>query len=141
MAGGLSDIFDGGAAAGGKGLGVGLLAWTLFQAFKFTCNFLAGRHDARQTRLDELDVRLAKSLGDRLSHLEQAERTNQIRIQTLEGWVATLATELRMQDPTNPKLRELAEALRGVTPIVASDPRLDELMQHAANAVDRKGRQ
>lgn len=141
VGGGILDGFvEGGAAAGGRGIGVGLIVWTAYKLFVFVCNFLAGRHDVRHARLDALEVRLTASLGDRLSHLEQAEINSQARIQMLEGWVATLATELRMQDPTNPKLKELSDALRGVTPLAVAEPMLDEILHHAANAVERKGR-
>jgi uncharacterized small protein (DUF1192 family) len=140
MAGGLNDIIEGGAAAGGRSVGVGLAVWTAYRLFVFVCNFFAGRYDARQARLDALDVRLAKSLGDRLSHLEVAELNNQARIRVLEDCVAILAAELRQTDPSNSKLGQVAKLLRDVHPIVPPDPNLDELMQHAANAVDRKGR-
>jgi hypothetical protein len=63
MAGGLSELVDGGAAAGGKSVGVGLIVWTAYRLFVFLMNYFAGRHDARQARLDALDLRLAASLG------------------------------------------------------------------------------
>jgi hypothetical protein len=81
MGGGFWDIvFEGGAAAGGNSVGAGLIVWTAYRLFVFVCNFIAGRHDARQARLDALDVRLAASLGNRLSHLESTEVSNQARI-------------------------------------------------------------
>jgi hypothetical protein len=141
MGGGFWDsVFDGGAAAGGRSVGVGLVVWTAYRLFVFVCTFLAGRHDVRQERLDALDERISASLGKRLTHLEEAEETNQSRIRVLEDCVAILAAELRMRDPANPKLGEVAKLLRDVHPIVPPDPHLDELMQHAANAVERRGK-
>lgn len=144
MAGGLSEIIDGGAAAGGKALGGSIVVWTTFKLFVFVCNFIAARQDAREARLDAQERRLEASLGNRLSHLELAEKANLGRIRLLEarvalaeGWVATLATELRMKDPGNPKLAELAKMLSAVSPIVPTDPVLEEIMRHAANAVDK----
>lgn len=141
MGGGFWDsVFEGGAAAGGRSVGVGIVVWTSYRLFVFIFNFMAGRHDARQIRLDALDVRLSASLGKRLEHLEKAEATNQDRIRVLEDCVAILAAELRMRDPGNAKLGEVAKALRDVHPIVPPDPQLDDLLQHAANAVERKGK-
>lgn len=131
-------------AVGGKFTGLGLLGYTAYRLFVFICNFIAGRQDAREARLDAQEERLKTSLGNRLDHLEQAESSNLDRIRLLEarvalaeGWVATLATELRMKDPGNPKLAELAKMLNAVAPIAARDPLLDEILQHAANAVDK----
>jgi hypothetical protein len=136
MDGGLSSIVEGGAAAGGRTFGAGLVVWTAYRVVVFACNFLAGRHDARQARLDALDVRLAESLGKRLSHLETAEKANQARIRVLEDCVSILATELRMRDPANSKLGQVAKMLHDVHPVVPPDPQLDELLRHAARAID-----
>jgi hypothetical protein len=124
-------------ATGGQAVGAGLGTWSAYRLIVFGCNFMAGRHDARQQRLDDLDERLAKSLGLRLTHLETAEKANQARIHVLEDCVAILAAELRMRDPSNTKLGEVAKLLRDVHPVVPPDPQLDELMRHAANAVER----
>jgi hypothetical protein len=140
MAGGLSELVDGGAAAGGKSVGVGLIVWTAYRLFVFLMNYFAGRYDVRQARLDALDLRLAASLGSRLTHLEDQEKLNQSRIRVLEDCVAILAVELRQRDPANPKLGQVAKMLRDVHPTVPADPSLDELLQHAANAVEKRGK-
>jgi hypothetical protein len=123
---------------GGQAIGAGLGSWSAYRLIVFGCNFLAGRHDVRQLRLDALDLRLAASLGKRLEHLEHAEINNQARIRVLEDCVAILAGELRMRDPANSKLSEVAKMLREVHPVLPPDPKLEELLQHAANAVERR---
>lgn len=125
-------------AAGGKYTGLGLLGYTAYRLFVFTCNFLAGRHDARQTRLEAREQRIEDSLGRRLEHLERAEIHNQRRIRLLEEVVAILTTELRQSDPMNPALKEVGKLLRDVHPVVPADPQLTELMRHAARGVDKE---
>lgn len=136
VGGGVAD----GLTAGGQAIGAGIGSWSAYRLVMFTCNFLAGRNDARQQRLDAREERLSASLGKRLDHLERAEEANQRRIRVLEDCVAILATELRMRDPANAKLGEVAKLLRDVHPVVPPDPQLDDLLQHAANAVEHKGR-
>jgi hypothetical protein len=130
---------------GGRYTGFGLLGYTAYRLFVFLCRFVAERQDAREARLNAQEQRLEASLGNRLAHLERAENSNLDRIRLLEarvalaeGWVATLATELRMKDPGNPKLAELAKMLTAVTPIAPRDPLLDEILKHAANAPDKE---
>jgi hypothetical protein len=106
------------------------LGWFLYRITVFVCNFLAGRMDARHARVDELDKRLNVSLGKRLDHLEEAEARNQSRIILLENAVAILLTELRLTDPTNSKLKEVAAMLRAALPI-ASDHPFDDLLRQA----------
>jgi hypothetical protein len=90
-------------------------------AVVFVCNFLAGRYDARQARLDALDVRLAESLGNRLSHLEQPKgqpgahprarglRRHPRRLSSVCGTPRTRSSEV-------------AKMLRDVHPVVPPDP-------------------
>lgn len=141
MGGGLAD----GLATGGQAVGAGIGSWSFYRLVVFGCNFFAARHDARSKRLDEQEARLSLSLGQRLDHLERMEKNNQDlikisneRIRVLEDCVAILAAELRMREPANPKLGEVAKMLRDVHPILPPDPMLDQLLQHAANAVERK---
>jgi hypothetical protein len=126
--------------AGAKFVGGGISLYWLYRILVFACNFLAGRHDARQQRLEALDARLDVSLGKRLDHLERAERQHQERIQVLEGWLAAMASELRSIDPENPRLKELADALRQGLPIPPPDRSLDDLLQHATQRVERQGK-
>lgn len=125
-------------ATGGQAIGAGLGSWSAYRLIVFAFNFFAGRHDVRQLRLDALDLRLAASLGKRLEHLERSEVANQRRIQVLEDCVSILAAELRMRDPANSKLGEVAKLLRDVHPVLPPDPSLEELLQLAANAVERR---
>lgn len=138
MGGGFSEIFEGGAAAGGRSVGAGLAVWTAYKMTVFLLNFFAGRYDVRQERLDALDQRLAASLGNRLTHLETAEVVNQKRISILEECLAILASEVRQADPANPKLSQVARMLAGVHPFVPPDPRLEDLLRHAGNALDEE---
>lgn len=118
-----SAIVSGGFAAGGKGVGLGLTAWSLLQLTKFLCNFLAGRADARQARLDAQEERLSVSLGKRLAHLEQMEARQGQQIASLRECVEILAAELRQRDPGNSKLAEVASLLRqGIGPIATDTP-------------------
>lgn len=113
---------------------LGVAAFYAYKLFVFACQFLAGRFDARQTRLEALDQRVSKSLSDRLSHLERIEEANRVEIGLLREAVSMLATELREQDPTNPKLKVVASMLRAATPIPPADPALDDLVQQADRA-------
>jgi hypothetical protein len=124
-------------AAGGKWTGFGLLAVMSYRYFTFICNFLAGRFDARQARLEAREERIAYSLGRRLDHLERTEQENQRRIRLLEEVVAILSSELRQADPMNPKLKEIGKMMRDVHPVVPPDPQLEELMRHAARGIDQ----
>jgi hypothetical protein len=117
----------------GSGLG-----YTAYRLFVFSCNFIASRLDARQDRLEAREQRLEASLGNRLEHLERAEKANQRRVTLLEECVAILLTELRMADPLNSKLKEVASMLRDVHPVLPTDPGLQDLLRHAANAVDKE---
>lgn len=127
-------------AVGGEYTGLGLLSYTVYRLFVFICDFFAGRYDARQTRLDVREERLSASLGKRLDHLERAEKANRSRVTLLEECVAILLTELRMADPVNSKLKEVAAMLRDVHPVLPPDPGLDALLRHAANAIDKESK-
>lgn len=123
---------------GAKGTGLVLLGLLAYRTFVFVCNFLAGRYDARQARVEALDEKLAKSLGNRLTNLEKQQADDKARIGVLESWVAALAAELRANDPENPRLKELSDALRHHGfPIVPPDPSLRDLLQRGAAAVER----
>lgn len=114
MGGGLLDVLvQGGAAAGGKFFGVALLVHTLRKFVEFGCNFLAGRHDVRQQRVDDLDIRLSASLAKRLEHLEAIEKANQVEIGRLRRAVEILATELRNRGGADDKLQQVASLLSG----------------------------
>jgi hypothetical protein len=113
MTGGIFDeLVAGGAAAGGKGLGVGLTAMALYRLIAFILTFIAGRADARQAVLDRQQERLDLSLGKRLEHLERIEQANRAEIARLRECVEILAGELRTKDPANPKLLEISRSLR-----------------------------
>lgn len=128
-------------AVGAKGTGIALLGLAVYRAIVFLCNFLAGRYDARQARLERLDEKLAKSLDERLNDLEVQQAEDKARIGVLESWVAALAAELRANDPENPRLKELSDALRHRGfPIVPPDPSLRDLLQRGAAAVERSSK-
>jgi hypothetical protein len=108
--------------AGAKYAGLGLIGYSLYRLIAFTCEFLAGRHDARQKRLLEIELRVDSSIADRLKHLERLERTNRRAIVTLEGLVRVLATELHRIQPDNPKLADVAKVLSQVWDITPDTP-------------------
>lgn len=122
-------------AAGGKYTGFGLVAYSAVRLTVFFFNFFAGRYDARQMRLEALDKRVSESLGDRLEHLEQTGAHNQNRIMLLENAVAILLAELRLTDPSNSKLKEVANLLRAAIPVPIDGPFEDLLKQ--ANKVKK----
>lgn len=128
-------------SVGGKYTGLGLVGWTAYRLFVFLCRFVAERQDARESRLDAQEARLEESLGNRLGHLERAEKANRTRVTLLEECVAILLTELRMADPTNSKLKEVAAMLREVHPVLPSDPGLQSLLRHAGSALDKDTKQ
>jgi hypothetical protein len=109
--GGLEDVVAGGAAAGGKGLGVGLAALAFYRLVAFLLNFIAARLDARQAAIDRQQAWLDASYARRLEHLERTERANRTEIGRLRECVEMLAAELRAKDPQNPKLLEISRAL------------------------------
>lgn len=125
-------------AAGGKYTGIGLIFYTAYRLLVFGCTFIAKRLDAREARLNAQEERVDASLAKRLDHLERTEVSNQQRIGLLEECVAILASEVRQTDAGNPKLAQVARLLAGVHPVVPLSPQLDELLQHAANAVERR---
>lgn len=123
MEGGILGLLtEGGAAAGGRFVALAILVHTARKLFEYVCNFLAGRHDARQARIDALDIRLNASLAARLHHLEETELQNRDEIRRLREAVEVLAGALRLKDPTNPKLLEVARLLSPVIPFEASLP-------------------
>lgn len=109
----------------------------MYRIVVFGCNFLAGRFDVRQARVEALDERLNISLSKRLDHLERAERTNQQEIQMLRGWVTALASELRSVDPENPRLKGLTDALIHGIPVPPPDHGIDSLLSQARESLDR----
>lgn len=96
---------------GGKVSAFVFVSLLVFRGLVFFCNFLAGRYDARQERLEKREVRVDHALSARLQHLETAERRNQQRISVLERAVRLLTTELARIDPANPKLSQVAAML------------------------------
>jgi hypothetical protein len=125
-------------AVGAKYTGVGLVGLFVYRLFVFTCNFLAGRYDARQARLEAREERVDQSIGNRLTHLEEQQKEDQGRIRLLEEGVGILTAELRQLDPGNPKLREVANMLRHATPVVPPDQVLDNLIHRAGQAIDKE---
>jgi hypothetical protein len=127
---------------GAKGTGLVLLGLLAYRTLVFVCNFLAGRYDARQARVEALDEKVSASLAKRLDHLEAQQAEDKARIGVLESWVAALASELRANDPENPRLKELSDALRHHGfPIVPPDPSLRDLLHRGAAAVERTRKQ
>jgi hypothetical protein len=121
-------------AAGSKYAGVAVIGLLMYRALTFSCNFIAGRYDARQQRVEALDEKVSSSLAKRLDHLERAERESQAEIQMLRGWVTALATELRAVDPENLRLKDLAHALQHGLPVPA-DHGFDGLLHQAEGAL------
>lgn len=128
MPGGVEDWGDKIVTAG-KAAGAGLVLLTAYRLFVFVCNFLAGRHDHRQDRLDEREARLDGSLANRLSHLESETENSRKRIAALETQVdeyrkviIVLATEIRIVAPENAKLAEIDRLMRTTFPIHTEIP-------------------
>lgn len=96
---------------GGKITAVGIAALFLYRTLVFICEFLAGRYDARQIRLDQIEKRIADAISDRLRHLELQEIANRKRIVMLEKHLRIVAAELWRLDHGNPKLEGVAAAL------------------------------
>ena len=122
MAGG--NLADG-LIAGGKPVGVGLVVIAGVKLFMFVFDWISGRYDTRQDRLERREKRMDASYADRLDHLERQVA----RIPILEVAVNILAAELRQHDPANSKLSEVAKLLRTSAPF-APEPNanLDDLL-------------
>lgn len=122
MPGGMLDaLLAGGFAAGGKTMGLGLIAYAAYKLIAFLLTFIAARLDARQATIDRQQERLDVSLGNRLDHLERIEKANRQEmaanrdeITRLRECVEVLAGELRRKDPNNPKLVEISRTLAAV---------------------------
>lgn len=96
---------------GGKIGAFGLACLMIYRFVVFACEFLAGRYDARQLRLEQREERVDKSISERLRHLELQEIANRKRILFLEKHLRIVAAELWRLDNGNPKLEGVAEAL------------------------------
>lgn len=97
--------------AGGKYTGLGLVVYTAYRLLVFSCDFIAGRYDARLHRLEAREKRVDKSLEDRLRHLEEQDVQNRRRIAILEKQLRIVAGELARAEPMNPTLAGVAAAL------------------------------
>jgi hypothetical protein len=122
VAGELLDV----AAVAGTGVGGGLGALGAFRFIRWGIEHFGKRQDARQLQLDAQQERVDTSLAKRLSHLEAQELANRDRIQVLEEVTTTLIAELRSIDPNNPKLHDVAHALRMSIPFAPPSPSIDE---------------
>lgn len=100
-------------AAGGRPVGYGIVAFAGVRLFIFIFNWLAGRYDARQDRLERREQRLDQRYDARLRHLEKEVG----RIHVLEQVISILAAELRQLDPANEKLGQVARLLRKAIPV------------------------
>lgn len=99
------------------GLGQGVLGfaaalYATLWFIRWLCEFIAKRQDVRQNTIDAAQHRLDDSVAHRLAHLESIERQNHQEIRALREAVEILAGELRIRDPGNAKLLEVAGLLR-----------------------------
>lgn len=107
---------------GGKLVGIALVAATAAKVFMFLCEFIGRRIDGRQDRLDAQQASIDGKIGSRLHHLEAYAARADFRMQGFEEAIGLLIDEVRVLDPSNPKLTEVAAILRRPYPVDLNTP-------------------